>query len=51
MRLKAVQIIELVSGKDGDMGSHGFKEEKGYEAPDTDSTTEEDEVSEETDDF
>tara|TARA_B100000963_G_C22525700_1_gene625196 strand:- start:496 stop:1098 length:603 start_codon:yes stop_codon:yes gene_type:complete len=51
MRLRAVQIIELVSGKDGDMGSHGFKEEKGYEAPDTDSTTEEDKVSEETDDF
>ena len=50
LRLKAVQIIDLVSGKDGDMGKHGFKEEKGYESPDTDSATE-DEVPEETEDF
>ena len=28
LRLKAVQIIDLVSGKDGDMGKHGFKEER-----------------------
>ena len=50
LQLKAVQIIDLVSGKDGDMGKHGFKEEKGYESPDTDSATE-DEVPEETEDF
>ncbi|OUU24129.1 MAG: hypothetical protein CBB97_12315 [Candidatus Endolissoclinum sp. TMED37] len=50
MRLKAVQIIDLVSSKNGDMSSHGFKEEKGYESPDTDSATK-DEVPEEAEDF
>tara|TARA_B100000123_G_C25667348_1_gene400439 strand:- start:346 stop:948 length:603 start_codon:yes stop_codon:yes gene_type:complete len=50
LRLKAVQIIDLVSGKNGDMKDHGFKEEKGYESPNSDSQTE-DEKPDESDDF
>ena len=49
LRLKAVQIIDLVSGSTGDMTRHGFKEEKGYESPDTDSTSEEEQSEEDHD--
>lgn len=35
LRLKAAQIINLVSGGGGNSGSFGFGEEEGYEAEDT----------------
>lgn len=47
LRLRAVQVLDLVSGGERNASAYGFGEEEGYEAPDGDSAAAD--TSEETD--